>query len=179
MELTNSDRFRVDDTGNSIGIFTRELPQGVDHRLLQELADKVINGEHSSVRLCLHDGPSADFHTMIIVDSLGTFYRPHKHRYKGECFHIIQGSLGLVLFDEDGQIQEACTLSAEQMPIYRLPVDVYHTVLPLTNLVIYHESKLGPYLESGDSIYPTWSPEGSDTAEIRRRIEDLLGVDDL
>ena len=40
--------------------------------------------------------------------------------------------------------------------IYRTPINVYHTMFPISKFVIYHESKIGPFLKKNDSIFPEW-----------------------
>ena len=41
--------------------------------------------------------------------------------------------------------------------IFRTPLNTYHTMVPLTKFVIYHESKIGPFLKKNDSIFPKWN----------------------
>ena len=48
----------------------------------------------------------------------GTYVRPHRHRRNGsgtgfECFLVLQGAIGLLLFNSEGQIQEQLHLSAK------------------------------------------------------------------
>ena len=100
---------------------------------------------------------------MVILERRGKYYRPHKHLEKGEAFHVIEGRFGIFTFDEGGAIQEACILQSGD--ILRVGPDMYHAVMPLTDIVIYHENKPGPFLGSKDSIYPDWAPDGGNAAE--------------
>ena len=43
---------------------------------------------------------------------------------------------------------------------------MYHAVMPLSDLVIYHESKPGPFTGEGDSIYPSWAPDESNENKV-------------
>ena len=72
---------------------------------------------------------------------MGTF--PHKHLKKGETFHLIKGKMACVIFKNNGKVKFAFTLYPND--IFRTPINVYHTQIPLTDYVIYHESTLGPF----------------------------------
>ena len=166
--------YRIDETGHSVGIFAKELPRAVDWKIIRQLVTTAVDDGSRSIRLCLHDSPEASFHTMIIVDKEGTYYRPHKHIDKGECFHIIEGRMAVVTFDAEGNITEICQLDPEKTIMYRVAVNMYHTVIPLTPTVVYHESKPGPYLYEDDSVFPPWAPDALDEAQTARYCEDLL-----
>ena len=165
--------YRVDETGRSTGIFTKQLPTSVDWNTINQLVDMAETGGGKSIRLCLHDNPDASFHTMIIVDKEGTYYRPHKHIDKGECFHIIRGRLAIFTFDEEGTVTDSCQLEPEQTIMYRVAVNCYHAVMALSPTVVYHESKPGPYLQDDDSVFPPWAPDNWDEAQITRYCEEL------
>ena len=39
-----------------------------------------------------------------------------------------------------------------------------HTVMPLTEVLIYRESKPVPFLRDGDNVLPEWASDGTDAA---------------
>jgi cupin fold WbuC family metalloprotein len=160
--LSDSKKIRVDEGGRSVGFFTKNLPGRVDWELVKELKEAAIRYRNKNVRLCLHDDQDALFHTMIILERKGKFYRPHKHLEKGECFHIIEGRMAVFSFGEEGEIVDSCCLDPEGIFIYRVAINMFHAVIPLTEMVIYHESKPGPFLGRQDSIFPSWAPDGMD-----------------
>ena len=92
---------------------------------------------------------------MIILQQKKKFYTPHKHLKKGETYHIIKGSMACVLLSDNGKITKVCKLKKND--IFRTPLNIFHTMLPISNYVIYHESKTGPFLKKNDSIFPKWS----------------------
>jgi cupin fold WbuC family metalloprotein len=65
--------------------------------------------------------------------------------------------MACVLFNEKGKIKKICKLKKND--IFRTPINVFHTMQPLKNFVIYHESKTGPFLKKNDSIFSSWSKE--------------------
>jgi cupin fold WbuC family metalloprotein len=173
--LTDSERVRVDAGGRSIGLFCRRLPARVDEKLLGELKDFAARHPAKNVRLCLHEGPEAPFHDMIILERRGAFHPPHRHHLKGETWHIIEGVLGCFSFDQDGRVGDSLRLGADGNLIYRVALEDYHTAIPLTDLVIYHESKPGPFLGAEDSLVPPWAPDSADPEAVARYLDWLAG----
>ena len=82
------------------------------------------------------------------------------------------------VFDEDGMVTESYLLDDNNPCIYRIDKNIFHSIMPLTEWVIYHEAKPGPFLGEGDSIFAKWAPDGTDeskckeySAELRKSIE--------
>ena len=111
--------------------------------------------KRKDVRICLHTKKNSKHHDMIILQQRKNFYTPHKHFRKGETYHIIKGSMACVLFSEKGKIKKICHIKKNN--IFRTPINIFHTMLPITKFVIYHESKTGPFLKKNDSIFSLWS----------------------
>lgn len=157
-------RLREDKSAKSVSFFCLERPVCVDQALLAEMKEISTQRDGRNVRICLHSGPEDDHHDMVVLERSGKYYRPHKHAEKGECFHVIEGRLGLLAFDATGGVIDATALGAGE--IYRIAVGMYHAVMPLSDPVIYHESKPGPFLGEGDSIYPDWAPLAADLRAV-------------
>ena len=160
----DSGKLREDGSAKSVSFFCLQRPVRVDKALLAEMKEVSTRRGGRNVRICLHGAPEDAHHDMVVLERGGQYYRPHKHAAKGECFHVMDGRLGLLAFDEKGAIIDATVLEAGD--IYRIAVGMYHAVLPLSDPVIYHESKPGPFLGEGDSIYPEWAPRDDDAAAI-------------
>lgn len=168
---------RRDATGRSLAYFCRRNPARVTRELIEELK-RVADAQGGNVRLCLHESPEAAFHQMIILEHRGRYYRPHRHATKGEAYHLLEGAMAVFVFDERGAVQEACRLEPDGTFLYRIGPGMIHAVLPLTERVIYHECKPGPFLGAGDCTYPAWAPAENDPdgiAAYTRRVLDALG----
>jgi cupin fold WbuC family metalloprotein len=179
VRLDRDESVRVDDGKNSVAYFCRESPSRVDREVIRQLKEVFERVGNRNVRLCLHADPSALHHDMIVLERKGGYYRPHKHEGKGETFHIVEFAMGVFTFDDDGGVVDACVLEPEGCLAYRVGDNTYHAVLPVSDMVIYHESKLGPFTGEGDSIYPAWAPDGADAdavARYHRRLRDALGL---
>ena len=117
-------------------------------------------------RLCTHLSPSSTLHEMIIVHSRGNYVPPHKHFNKAESFHLIDGHLAIVIFFENGKIKQVIHLSDKENIYYRLQDSIYHTVVPLSEYVVYHEVTDGPFLVD-EKYEATWAPKKNDLKQVK------------
>ena len=173
VDLQDSESVWVDEGGRSLGYFCQKKPVKVDEELIQKLKDTSARLDGKNLRLCLHEGPDAAFHEMIILERRSNYYRPHKHMSKGESYHIMEGSQAVFIFDEQGKVIDACVLEPQGSFIYRVGPNMYHAVMPLSDLIIYHESKPGPFIREGDSVFPDWAPDGTDPQEVVEFVDKL------
>lgn len=163
VRLEDPDRIRADRTGRTPAYFCRGKPITLDRTVIEQLiAEARTSG--GDLRLCLHEGPQETFHDMIIVQHAGGYYRPHRHHDKGETWHMLHGRMAVFVFDDDGKVVDEVILSPDANFLYRVGVAQYHSLIPLSDVVAYHESKPGPFQGPGDSIFAPWSPDGSDSA---------------
>ena len=160
--------------GRSLGYFCQQKPLRVTRVLLNQLKERVKEQGGKNLRLCLHEGPEALFHEMIILEHVGQYFPPHKHREKGESWHVIEGKMAAFVFQEDGKIIDATVLDSEDTFLYRVDANMYHMVVPLSGAVMYHESKPGPFLGPGDSIFAPWAPNVSDQAGLEQYVAKIL-----
>jgi cupin fold WbuC family metalloprotein len=165
------DKIVEDMSSKTVSFFCRRCPVMVDSNLIDELKEVSRNRSNSNVRICLHDEPEAVHHDMVALERRDRYYRPHKHLKKGDTFHLIEGELGLFCFDNVGKVTDATVLRSGE--IYRTAVNQYHAILPITEFVIHHENKPGPFEGPEDSIFPDWAPDGSDAEETNCYTEGL------
>ena len=172
IRINQMKNLRLTTAGRTPAFFGLRQPIRLNATLIRELQE-YVQQNRTNARICLHLDPTAAHHDMIIAEQSGLNYRPHRHASKGETWHIIDGRLGVAVFDEQGEIIDAAMLSPGGNLIYRLGLGMYHAVMPLSDIAVYHENKPGPFLSEGDSIFPSWSPEENDhqaREDLRRRI---------
>ena len=137
----------------------------VFNRKIINFLEKYYKKNKKDIRVCIHRDPSEKQHDMVLLQKRKDFYKPwfenrkmgtfpHKHLKKGETYHMIFGKMGCVLFNNNGKVKKMCVL--KKGDIFRVPKNTYHTMMPITNYVVYHESKIGPFLKKADSIFPKW-----------------------
>jgi cupin fold WbuC family metalloprotein len=166
ISLDDQECVLLDTSGRSPAYFCHRKPVRITQALIDDL---VVVGKSSGhgVRLCLHKDASAFLHNMIVVQASGVYFRPHKHLEKAETYHMIRGEMGMVTFDENGEITEASRLDAQDNLIYGVGPGMYHVNFPLSDVVVYHESRPGPF-SGGDSISPDWAPDENDQKTIKQ-----------
>ena len=111
-------------------------------------------------RLCLHRSGGDRLHEMIIALSRDCLFQPHRHPDKSESYHAIDGRLAIVIFDTKGKPVRSLILAPPGKNgtiCYRLDTSVYHAVLPLDDIVVFHEVTNGPFVQ-GDAEIAPWAP---------------------
>jgi len=171
IRLDDGEAVRLDTGGKSPAYFCLRKPVAVTLDLIADLVARGVKiGE--GIRLCLHEGPDALLHDMIVVQYAGQYFRPHKHLEKGESYHMIKGEMGVAIFDDEGKVVDICRMDTSDITVYGVGTGMYHTNFPLTEAVVYHESRPGPFT-SGDSVFAPWGPDGDDEAEASRFVAEL------
>lgn len=127
-------------------------------------------------RICLHFSEKDKVQEMIIAMKPDTYVRPHCHKGKSESYHIIEGSMTLVLFDNAGSVTDHIELSLRPGAqfTYRVPAEVWHTVLVRTP-VVFHETSTGPFRKHG-SEFAAWSPGETDTVQVSEYLNKLRRI---
>ena len=101
-------------------------------------------------RICCHASNDDPVHEMIIAMTKDVKIPTHRHIDKEESFHVIEGRLRVVLFDEMGRITRNVDLCEYRLGgsfYYRLPKNVFHTVLVKSEIALVHEVTNGPFVE--------------------------------
>ncbi len=157
-------------------------PPGMNHnkpltRIDQHLFDQVALEAQQIPRLRLNH----NFHQesdlvqrFLNVLQPGSYVRPHRHRREQpgggfECFLVLQGSIGLLLFDRNGQVigMEELGAAGPTRGI-ELAGDQFHSLVALSSDSVLFELKQGPYRPSADKDFLKGFPlEG--TAEARQQ----------
>lgn len=149
----------------------------VDSNMVEKLIALAAEEPRQRCRLCLHAGVDNTLHEMVIVHKKSAYVRPHRHLGKSESFHVIQGEMLVVLFNDDGEVREAIHLGEpgrNESFCYRLGAELYHSVIPLTDWVVFHEVTNGPFRRE-DMVMAEWAPSESDNEQGSAYVQGLLG----
>jgi cupin fold WbuC family metalloprotein len=128
-----------------------------DITVLKKIASQ---NRRNRVRLCTHKNAESNAHDMLIVHGKEAYVRPHLHISRDESFHVIEGELFIVIFYSSGDIEEVIKMKeygSEHSFYYRVPQGVYHSVIPLSDTVVFHEATSGPF-NPLDTNFPVWAP---------------------
>ena len=136
------------------------------------------------VRINVHPSTDDLLHEMIIAITPSSYIHPHKHPGKSEAFHIIEGEVDVVVFDDSGEITRVISLAARggRHPFYyRLSTAYFHSLIVRSDLLVMHEITNGPF-RPGDTIYASFAPDELDAPaakvfqiELTKRVAIFLG----
>lgn len=126
-------------------------------------------------RICIHPDGSDPLHQMIIALHRSTYVRPHRHPGKSESFHVIDGRVLIVFFDDGGEPVHFIDLEAGgNRPFsHRVSVPLYHTVIPVSETCVVHEITNGPF-NPADTDFAAWGPDPEDNHGIETFKNTLL-----
>jgi cupin fold WbuC family metalloprotein len=173
INLADPDSISVFESDRAVTYFCNQIHNAAGNRLFEEMKRLSKKNIGKNLKVCLHHSPDALFHDMIILEHKNNYFRPHKHLNKGETIHLIEGEIAVLVFDTDGGILSACRLNKIN-PISRVEEGCYHFVTPISDIVIYHESKPGPFLGNNDSFFADWAPVPEDKKSIKVFVEQQL-----
>lgn len=142
---------------------------------IKRLKSMAAGNPRKRIRLCCHHDIENTLHEMLIVHARGAYVPPHKHIAKSESFHIIKGKLNVVIFNNDGSILKVVPMSeysSDKTFFYRLPENYFHTVVPLSHWVVFHEITNGPF-QRKDTIFAPWAPPEGDFKQTRTYLDKL------
>lgn len=158
-------------------LYTNSIITKIDDADVAFLKDRARANKRKRVRLCTHSDIDDSLHEMLIVHSAGNYVPPHKHSGKSESFHIIEGTLKIVLFFDDGNIREIINMSEPQngdIPFfYRLSESIFHTVITTSEIVVFHETTNGPFRRE-DKLLAEWAPNDDDPYTVQKQYMEEL-----
>lgn len=149
----------------------------VDRLDIGKLTRLAEHNARKRVRICAHKDIEDKLHEMFIVHTRDTYVRPHKHLGKSESFHVIQGVVDVVVFDDTGEVANVIEMGdylSGKTFYYRIADPLYHTLLIRSEVIVFHETTNGPF-ERSDTLFAPWAPE--DAAPSQREFMERLASD--
>lgn len=123
---------------------------------------QALSARRKRARICAHRSNEDLLHEMVIAISAGSYIHPHKHLEKVESFHIIEGEVDVVVFDDEGRVVELMELgnpATGKSFFYRMSESYFHTLLIKTDFLVVHEVTNGPFLRDRTVLAPFAPPE--------------------
>ncbi len=109
-----------------------------------------------------HTSDESKCHRLLNAMEPDSYIRPHRHLdpEKDETFVLIRGRLGVICFDDEGNITgKAMLVAGTDNAVATLPNSGYHTAVSLATGTIFFEAKAGPYLPFSEAEKAHWAPE--------------------
>ena len=147
----------------------------VDEAMIDRTVARARNAPNRRARVLLHPGQEDSLHEMLIALPLESCDVPHINFKSGKSFHIVRGEMAVMLFADDGSEVLPCRLGAsptDSRRMVRLNQPCWHTIIPLTDYVVFIETIIGPF--TGNQ-FAEWSPN-PDTSEWEGFVTSLRDV---
>lgn len=106
---------------------------------------------------------------LFIAMQPGSYVPPHRHTApaKSETFIVLRGCIGLIFFDDTGQVRNAVEVGPScAFGLCDIPAGVWHTAIALEPDSVFLEVKPGPYCQISPIDLAAWAP-GSRTNELQ------------
>lgn len=144
--------------------------------LINTVAKEAANSERLRKNYNFHE-LSDKVQRFINIMQPGTYVRPHRHTRPEEMqgfefFIALQGKIGVLLFDESGNVIHTETLSLEEGNYgIEIAEGTFHTLVALAPNTVMFELKEGPYIPTSDKDFlPNFPQEGTTTAREQVKI---------
>lgn len=158
-------RFSRDPDALTASYFATDATSFVDSGDISEIKRLAV-AESGPARYSLHESPASLLHSMVILQPYGTYAQPRKHLTKAKLFHIVDGEMVVVIFEQDGTVRAAHHLAADKVLVVHVEPDCFHTNMALSPQAIYHEVITGPFERgSTDRVFADFAP--ADTEQER------------
>jgi cupin fold WbuC family metalloprotein len=146
----------------------------VDTELVEELKRRAWTAPHRRFRLCLHHSPADAVQEMIVVHCRENYSRPHRHPGLASTCLILEGTMDLYLFEDDGSIREVLHLGAPASGrpfTVRVGPDEWHMPVCTTPQLVFFETMQGPFDRDAVNEWAPWSPGEDDAQGIREYLQ--------
>lgn len=149
-------------------IFNHEPIFVVTDTMLGELKARAKNAPLLRARICLHSDVEHPVQEMVIAFYKDTYVRPHRHIGASESFHVMEGEIDVIFFDEVGKLTDRVRLGGPETnspSLYRLSEAKWHSLVVATEYAIVHEVSKGPFRRD-QACFAPWSPSTEDRKGI-------------
>jgi len=136
----------------------------LDQSLFAELAEKAATSPRGRHHHNFHR-MEEPCHRLAVGMQPGTYIPPHCHLSadKAETLLVLKGRLGLLVFNETGEVLAKRVMQAGgECPGVDLPPGVFHALVVLEPDTLLFECKAGPYRPLGEGEQPGWAPREGD-----------------
>ena len=135
-------------------------PRFLDQTLFGNLAEQAAASPRQRQHHNFHQ-MEEPCHRMAVGLQPDTYIPPHRHLSadKAEALLVLKGRLGLLIFNESGDVLDKRVLEAGGACVgVDLPPGVFHALVALEADSILFECKAGPYKPVGEGEQASWAP---------------------
>jgi len=138
---------------------------------IDNIKKQALASPRKRFRLCMHHSGDDRTQEMVIVFHKDTYMPPHRHpKGKSESYHIIEGSMSVFIFDNDGKVIDKIEMAPHKgrKPfIFRVSDSIWHMPVPTSEWLVYHETYTGPFVKEKDVEFPIWAPKEDEREQVK------------
>ncbi|WP_176736879.1 WbuC family cupin fold metalloprotein [Oligoflexus tunisiensis] len=133
--------------------------QIVDQQRLDEVSAKAKASPRRRMNFNLHRYEDR-VQRMLNALEPDTYVRAHRHvdPPKVEMFVILRGKTAVLIFNDEGAIEDCMILSPNGTCVVDIPPGYWHSLVALEEGTVVMEAKDGPYVASTDKDFAAWAP---------------------
>lgn len=124
-------------------------------------------------RLLMHISHEDMVQEMLIAMGRECLVTPNQSVGRSESLLVIEGEVLIVIFDNSGEVSQKQVMGSPESKkpfLYRFNNTPWHTMIPLTEMVLVHETLQGPFEESSQPL-PEWVP--TETSLLKDFLQDI------
>jgi cupin fold WbuC family metalloprotein len=133
----------------------------IDDALLDRLCAEAAASPRRRKNHNFHARDDHPAHRLLNAMQMDSYIPPHRHldANKDESFVVLRGLLGVVIFDDAGDVLQSAKVGAGGTALgVDIPHGAWHTAVALAPDTVFLEAKAGPYLPFTAAERATWAP---------------------
>lgn len=133
----------------------------IDAALLDQVSAEARQSPRLRRNRNFHVDDEQPGHRLLNALEPGTYIMPHRHldTAKDETLVVLRGRVGLVIFDDGGNVVATTVLGPAGAALGAdLPHGTWHTLVCLESGSVFLEAKAGPYRPLADAEKASWAP---------------------
>ena len=145
----------------------------INNELVEQIVKEASQSQRHMARLLMHFDHEDPVQEMLIALGRNCAVMPNRSVGRSESLQVVQGELLLIIFDDNGNVVKRVEMrpaGSDKVFLYRLSSTPWHTMIPLTKMVVVHEALEGPFKQSSEPL-PDWLP--GDSESLKRFLKEI------
>ena len=141
----------------------------IDDKLLDALCAEAAANPRRRKNRNFHPYDEHPAHRLLNAMQADSYIPPHRHLdpNKDETFVVLRGAIGVIIFDDAGNVAQVARVGAGGAAIgVDIPHGTWHTAIALTPDTVFLEAKAGPYLPFTEAEKAPWAPAENSVAAV-------------
>ena len=146
----------------------------INNELVDQIIGEAKQSQRHMARLLMHFDHEDPVQEMLIAMGRDCAVMPNRSPGRSESLQVVKGELLLIVFDDNGNVLKRIEMGpygSDKTFLYRLSSTPWHTMIPLSKIVVVHEVIEGPFVNSSDPL-PDWVPDS--TEDLKLFIDKLI-----